>query len=328
LAFDVIIAHCTVGGRAGEACEVLLDSAEAAGVDHFLLAERLVVFEGGLVSWAHAGMDFVDPTTGRSTRKVHAWCREIANMFPVGMGYELLLSEGLDSSSRPFLQCESERRLATLMGRAARGRLQWFPSVLPVTAPEAVESAAGGARVIFVDVRTAKEREVSTIPGALRPEDFVMQANQHVEDTNVSLIVVFGTAGVKRAGGWCIHMMNTAAFRGLDSELLRKKLRNLEGGLAAWLHAGMGLVDGTGAVTRRVHALSPDSALSFPLGMDLELLVEHGQTSTAVPFIDSQAAAILAPVNAERYVRSLLRDIPKESLIDILQASAARGYED
>mmetsp|Transcript_136084 Transcript_136084/g.307758 ORF Transcript_136084/g.307758 Transcript_136084/m.307758 type:complete len:91 (+) Transcript_136084:127-399(+) len=90
----------------------------------------------------------------------------------------------------------------------------------------------------------------------------------------------------------------------------------------------MGLVDGTGAVTRRVHALSPDSALSFPLGMDLELLVEHGQTSTAVPFIDSQAAAILAPVNAERYVRSLLRDIPKESLIDILQASAARGYED
>lgn len=104
-------------------------------------------------------------------------------------------------------------------------------------------SSAGPRRVILVDVRTAEERAVSTLPGAV---------------SSIDLDGDLGEAGDALTVTYC-----TVGFRsGRAARLLRRRGREVAhlDGILAYTHSGNVLVDGGGAETREVHVFGPEWA--------------------------------------------------------------------
>tara|TARA_R110000868_G_C10932354_1_gene766493 strand:+ start:1514 stop:2002 length:489 start_codon:yes stop_codon:yes gene_type:complete len=90
---------------------------------------------------------------------------------------------------------------------------------------------------LLVDVRDAKERLVSTLPGAISKEDFIAK----FDVLRTRTIVAYDTIG-QRSVPWV-------------KELKQKGLLayNLHGGILAWAQNGGSFVDITGQETKRVH---------------------------------------------------------------------------
>lgn len=111
-----------------------------------------------------------------------------------------------------------------------------FPDVPGIDAADLARELAAGS-IVLVDSRSADERAVSTIPGAISREDLAQRADELAG----AAIVTYCTIG---------HRSSEHA-----RELRRDgwEARNLRGSLLAWTHAGGGLVDGEGRPTRRLH---------------------------------------------------------------------------
>jgi rhodanese-related sulfurtransferase len=120
------------------------------------------------------------------------------------------------------------------------GYKQEFPEVADITPGEVRRLLAQKAKVVLVDVRTAAEQQVSMLPGAVTSEVFLSNPEAYRDHTIV---------------GYC-----TISYRsGRLARELRPQgitMRNLEGGLLAWLHEG-GQVYARGVESRRVHVYGP-----------------------------------------------------------------------
>lgn len=111
-----------------------------------------------------------------------------------------------------------------------------FPEVPGITVDELVAALEGEAPPVLVDVRSAAEREVSIIPGAITSEEFEARMDE-LEDRPV---VTYCTIGY-RSGLYANGLLS----RGWDA-------RNLEGSILAWTYSGRPL-ESDGQPTRRVH---------------------------------------------------------------------------
>ena len=143
----------------------------------------------------------------------------------------LLLVAGCGGAEAPV---DDAARRARVEAMYAEYRAD-FPEVRSVDLA-ALAELEGEREIVFVDVRTAEEVEVSRIPGALTREEFEAAA----DDLRDATVVTYCTVGYRS---------------GLYAEDLRQRgydVFNLEGSVLAWTHGGRPLVDGQGE-TRRVH---------------------------------------------------------------------------
>jgi len=130
---------------------------------------------------------------------------------------------------------EAGRRLA--LERMVADITAEYPDVATVSAVELREALPSGDFVL-VDVRTRKEREVSTLPGAISADDFQKRlAELAVEGKTV---VAYCTIGARSAA-----YARKMGKRGVE-------VLNLEGSVLAWTHAGGEFTTGSGP-TKRVH---------------------------------------------------------------------------
>jgi rhodanese-related sulfurtransferase len=145
-------------------------------------------------------------------------------------------------SAETIMSDEQKReRIDTLYQKYTRK----FPQVSGVTAVELKAELDSGKELLLVDVRKPEEQAVSMIPGAITQKDF----ERRQESFRDRPVVTYCTAGYRS---------------GLYAKKLMKQgwqVRNLEGSLLSWTHAGGPLVDSDGQPTRRVHVYSADWSL-------------------------------------------------------------------
>ena len=132
----------------------------------------------------------------------------------------------------------NEEKLARIEEMTAGFRPQ-FADVPEVDAATLREDLARGA-VVLVDVRSAKERATSMIPGAITTDEFQQRKNELAG----SSVVTYCTIG---------YRSSTYAQRLLKDGW---EVRNFHGSVLAWTHAGGELVDPEGKPTRRVHVFA------------------------------------------------------------------------
>lgn len=91
--------------------------------------------------------------------------------------------------------------------------------------------------IVFIDVRKKKEREISTIPGAIGTEEFEKNRSKY-ED---KVIAVYCTIGYRSAK--------------YIKKLKKKKVRayNLEGSILGWVHDSRPVVNKKGKAVKTVH---------------------------------------------------------------------------
>jgi sodium/bile acid cotransporter 7 len=110
-----------------------------------------------------------------------------------------------------------------------------FPDVQDITPKEAMELMQS-EEVIFVDTRRSKEQKVSMLQNAVTEKDFKKNLDKYKDKTTI---------------GYC-----TISYRsGKLAKKLRKKginMRNLKGGMLAWVHEGGKVYDADGE-TKRIH---------------------------------------------------------------------------
>ena len=111
------------------------------------------------------------------------------------------------------------------------------PDVATITAA-ALREALPTGNFVLVDVRTDKEREVSTLPGAITAKDFESRLEELVAEGRT--VVAYCTIGARSSS-----YARAMGKRGV-------KVLNLEGSVLAWTHAGGDFVSESGP-TRRVH---------------------------------------------------------------------------
>ena len=132
---------------------------------------------------------------------------------------------------------QDERR-GTLEGMVARvGRR--FPDVKTISAA-ALRERLPDDDTVLVDVRSPAERAVSTLPGAITPEEF----EDRLDDLGDCTVVAYCTLGARSS-----RYARRMGKRGVP-------VLNLKGSLLAWTHAGGELVDGP-SPTKRVHVFGP-----------------------------------------------------------------------
>lgn len=110
-----------------------------------------------------------------------------------------------------------------------------YPDVPTMSAAKLLETLKSGD-IVLVDVRTAREREVSTLPGAISADDFEARLPEFSDRT----VVAYCTIGL-RSSDYARKMRK----RGVD-------VLNLEGSVLAWTHVGGDLQD-AGAPTDVLH---------------------------------------------------------------------------
>lgn len=130
---------------------------------------------------------------------------------------------------------EAGRR--AIVERSAAAIKADHPEVGTITADALMESLPTG-NFVLVDVRTDKERAVSTLPGAISAKKFEKRLEEIVAEGRT--VVAYCTIGA-RSSSYASRM----GKRGI-------KVLNLEGSVLAWTHAGGEFVSDSGP-TRRVH---------------------------------------------------------------------------
>lgn len=116
-----------------------------------------------------------------------------------------------------------------------------FPEVHDISAAEVKELLAKQVPLVFVDVRSSEEQQVSKIKDAIIKTEF----EKDKERFKSSKIIVYCTAG-GRSGKYAAQ---------LEQEGFTDVL-NLKGSLISWSHEVLPLVagDGSGAPTLKIHA--------------------------------------------------------------------------
>lgn len=122
------------------------------------------------------------------------------------------------------------------IGEMYDGYRSSFPGIAEITAKELGPMMREGS-VILVDVREAKERAVSVLPGSISKGDF----EAIVDDLDGKKIVVYCTIGY-RSGEY----VEALKSRGIEAF-------NLQGSILSWVHAGEVVVTLDGSETKRVH---------------------------------------------------------------------------
>jgi len=112
-----------------------------------------------------------------------------------------------------------------------------FADVPGIAADDLAERLEHPDAPLLVDVRPEVERAVSTIPGTMSREAFEAD-RERFRDRD---IVAYCTVGAR--SGWYASSLREEGW----------SVRNLEGGLLAWTHAGGALTDASGDETRRIH---------------------------------------------------------------------------
>ena len=155
-----------------------------------------------------------------------------ATSWRVALAAVLLLPATATAQSR---DTEAGRR--AILERTVAGIRADHPDVATITAA-ALKEALPTGNFILVDVRTDKERAVSTLPGAISAEDFESRLEELMAEGRT--LVAYCTIGA-RSSSYARKM----GARGV-------RVLNLEGSVLAWTHAGGDFVSDTGP-TRRVH---------------------------------------------------------------------------
>lgn len=135
----------------------------------------------------------------------------------------------------PVSQDDKRRALDGMISQVSRR----YPDVNTISAAALRERLPGGDTVL-VDVRSPAERAVSTLPGAITPEELEARLDEIGDCT----VVAYCTVGA-RSSAYARRM----GRRGVP-------VLNLEGSLLAWTHAGGDLASGSGE-TRKVHVFGP-----------------------------------------------------------------------
>ena len=158
--------------------------------------------------------------------------RTLAATCRVALLAALLVPAAIHAQSR---DTEAGRR--AILERTVAGIRADHPDVATIAAA-ALREALPTGNFVLVDVRTDKEREVSTLPGAITAKDFESRLEELVAEGRT--VVAYCTIGA-RSSSYARKM----GRRGV-------KVLNLEGSVLAWTHAGGDFVSKTGP-TRRVH---------------------------------------------------------------------------
>lgn len=152
--------------------------------------------------------------------------------FRLGLLAALLLPAAAYAQDR---DTEAGRR--AIVERIAAEIRAEHPDVATITAASLKEALPSG-NFLLVDVRTDKERAVSTLPGAITAKDFEARLDELVAEGRT--VVAYCTIGA-RSSSYARKM----GKRGV-------RVLNLEGSVLAWTHAGGEFVSKAGPV-RRVH---------------------------------------------------------------------------
>ena len=134
------------------------------------------------------------------------------------------------------LQSQADRR--SLVSTMYEKYASEFPKVKGIAVEDLQQLQQQGQKIVLVDVRSPKEREVSIIPGAIAVEEFEENLEQY--SNNNAMIVAYCTIGYRS---------------GKYAEKLRQQginILNLEGSLLAWSHSQGELVNDTG-LTKQIH---------------------------------------------------------------------------
>ncbi len=129
----------------------------------------------------------------------------------------------------------------SLEGRYQTLRLMQFAEVPDITPNQVQVWRAAGRPLVLVDVREPRERQVSTLPGAISQEEFEADPQRY----RSSLVVPYCTIGLR--SGLYGQQLQQQGFQ----------VRNLAGSALAWAHADL-LFEHQGQPTRRLHVYSPD----------------------------------------------------------------------
>jgi len=168
----------------------------------------------------------------------------------------------------------SMMRAWRLQGLAWEVRLCHFPSVLCLEAAEVLQmTMSDEEHVMLVDCRTQEEWQTSTLDVKLP----MLTKGQFMEDfvdlsRTPCTFVMFCTVG-GRSGKFCLEVLDLLSSGSLRSQG-PVQVRNMLGGIAAWLHGGGRLVDPAGIPTRRVHTWVIPFMDLFPVGK-LQLVVDE-----------------------------------------------------
>lgn len=132
-------------------------------------------------------------------------------------------------------QEDRRRALERMISQVSRR----FPDVKTISAA-ALRERLPAEDTVLVDVRSPAEQAVSTLPGALTPEEFEGQR----EELGDCTVVAYCTVGA-RSSKYARRMSRKGV-----------PVLNLEGSLLAWTHAGGELTDGA-SPTKRLHVFGP-----------------------------------------------------------------------
>ena len=158
------------------------------------------------------------------------WLRQLGFAITAGLAYV---------GAAPTPDTDVER--ATRIDEMYADYRKEFPEVTSITAAELLTTLKSNPKPVVVDVRSNKERAISTIPGAITMEAFESHQKDYVGRT----VVAYCTIGY-RSGLWAKKMSDQGV-----------EVLNLEGSLLTWTHVGGPLVTSTGDATQRVHVYGP-----------------------------------------------------------------------
>jgi rhodanese-related sulfurtransferase len=147
----------------------------------------------------------------------------------------LLLTAGSCEDKQPLDDHAKLEKIDQLYQKYKRS----FSEVPDITATELL-SLKTQQKVVLVDVRPPKERNVSIIPQALTAAEFESQIEKYQDFT----VVAYCTIG-QRSGLYVKNLRN----KKFDAY-------NLKGSVLAWAHAGQKFVNETGE-TNKVHVYGP-----------------------------------------------------------------------
>uniref|UniRef100_A0A7S0B6Q5 Rhodanese domain-containing protein n=1 Tax=Pyrodinium bahamense TaxID=73915 RepID=A0A7S0B6Q5_9DINO len=336
-----VVAYCCVGCRAAKWCTDVIQNSRPGSS----LVNRVRYLIGGIASWTHFGGQILDPQSRMPTKKVHCWVPELASFFPVARsGYEVACPVepndgwGLGPSPTEALGTASGIRYSRLRVLSWEVRLRYWPSVFCVEAQDILDEILAGDKsgYILVDCRTPEEREVSTIAGQGLPvitsEELSSRAMELLWDsgyTAVTFCTVGGRSGVfsKRL---CERLVQEGAWTDAPQALSRKVL-NMLGGIASWLHNGGGLTDSMGRPTKRFHPWCHAFLDLFPIE-NLEFVMDEARPdpADALCFAACKMTACEANEGVPQKLLQICNVMPREVISDSLTRAmrSVHAYED
>jgi sodium/bile acid cotransporter 7 len=161
---------------------------------------------------------------GRHALSVFGWA---------ALGLILMTGNAHPAGAEPSAADAARRAKIETMYSAYKKDFPGVEEIDPVAAMRLFEEG----KAVFIDVRDEKEQAVSMLPGAVTEKEFLKDPNKYA-----GRILI----------GYC-----TISYRSgkLAQELKDQgiSVRNLRGGMLAWVHAGGRIYDRTGSETRRIH---------------------------------------------------------------------------